>query len=161
MLSTSVEILLVEDNPNDEMLAMHAFRKQNLANNIHVVRDGAEALDFVFCTGGYANRTAENPRVILLDLKLPLIDGLDVLRRIRSNPLTRFIPVVVLTSSSEERDLVESYKLGVNSYIVKPVDFEQFNEVARHLGYYWLLLNKQPRSVNESSSETTLQPASA
>lgn len=138
------EILLVEDNPNDEMLALHAFKKHNLANKIHVVRDGAEALEFIFCTGGYADRHFENPRVILLDKKLPLVDGMEVLREIRADPRTRMIPVVMLTSSAEDRDVIESYQLGVNSYIVKPVDFDQFSETVRQLGYYWLLINKQP-----------------
>jgi two-component system response regulator len=161
MVDRDVEILLVEDNPNDEKLALHAFAKQNIANHVYVVRDGLEAMDFIFCTGVYADRTIGNPNVILLDLKLPLVDGLEVLRRIRSDARTRLVPVVVLTSSNEECDLVESYKLGVNSYIVKPVDFEQFNEVAKHLGYYWLLLNKQPSSVNESSSEIIPQSVSA
>src|SRR5476651_877861 len=139
-----VEILLIEDNPNDEMLALHAFKKHNLANKVHVVRDGAEALEFVFCTGAYTQRPSENPRVILLDKKLPLVDGMEVLRKIRADPRTRLVPVVMLTSSAEERDIIESYNLGVNSYIVKPVDFEQFSEIARQLGYYWLLINKQP-----------------
>jgi two-component system, response regulator len=151
---TGVEILLVEDNANDEMLALHAFKRQKIANKVHVVRDGAEALDYVFCTGAYSNRRIENPKVILLDLKLPKVDGIEVLRLIRSDPRTRLVPVVVLTSSNEECDVTETYKLGVNSYIVKPVDFEQFNEVAKHLGYYWLLLNRQPTSVNGSSPET-------
>src|ERR1700734_4260511 len=114
-----IEILLVEDNPNDEMLALHAFKKHNLANKVHVVRDGAEALEFVFCTGAYAERTFENPRVILLDKKLPLVDGMEVLREIRADPRTHLIPVVMLTSSAEDSDLIESYQLGVNSYIVK------------------------------------------
>jgi two-component system response regulator len=139
-----VEILLVEDNPNDELLALHAFKKHNLANKVHVVRDGAEALDFVFCRGAYGDRHFVNPRIILLDKKLPLVDGMEVLREIRSDPRTRLIPVVMLTSSAEERDMIESYELGVNSYIVKPVNFEQFSETARQLGYYWLLVNKQP-----------------
>jgi two-component system response regulator len=154
MIDSGIEILLVEDNPNDEMLALHAFAKQKIVNNVHVVRDGAEALEYIFCTGAYAERRIENPKVILLDLKLSKVDGIEVLRQIRQDPRTRFVPVVVLTTSSEERDLIEAYKLGVNSYIVKPVDFEQFNEVARHLGYYWLLLNRQPTSANGSSSET-------
>ncbi|PDW00833.1 response regulator [Candidatus Viridilinea mediisalina] len=142
-----VEILLVEDNPNDIRLTLHAFKRQNIINQIHVVRDGAEALDFLFGTGDYAGRQLEHgPRVILLDLKLPLVDGLEVLRRIKHDPRTRSIPVVVLTSSAEERDVVSSYELGVNSYIVKPVDFEQFTEVARSLGMYWLLLNYSPQS---------------
>jgi two-component system, response regulator len=144
MNDKSIEILLVEDNPNDEMLALHAFKKHNLANKVHVVRDGVEALEFLFCTGAYAQRHFENPRVILLDKKLPLVDGMEVLRAIRADPRTCLIPVVMLTSSAEERDVIESYELGVNSYIVKPVDFEQFSETARHLGYYWLLVNKQP-----------------
>jgi two-component system, response regulator len=140
-----IEILLVEDNPNDLALTLRAFKKNNLANHIHVVRDGAEALEFIFCTGAYANRNIENgPKMILLDLKLPLVDGLEVLRRIKSDPRTQRIPVVVLTSSREERDMVESYQLGVNSYIVKPVDFEQFTASVRTLGMYWLLLNQPP-----------------
>jgi two-component system response regulator len=148
MNDKSIEILLVEDNPNDEMLALHAFKKHNLANKVHVVRDGAEALEFVFCTGAYAQRHFENPRVILLDKKLPLVDGMEVLRAIRADPRTHLIPVVMLTSSAEERDVIESYQLGVNSYIVKPVDFEQFSETARHLGYYWLRVNKQPSEAS-------------
>jgi two-component system response regulator len=144
MSEESVEILLVEDNPHDEMLALHAFKRHNLANKIHVVRDGAEALEFIFRTGNYAQRGPENPRVILLDKKLPLVDGMEVLRQIRADPRTRPIPVVMLTSSAEERDLIESYQLGVNSYIVKPVDFDQFSETIRQLGYYWLLVNRQP-----------------
>jgi len=143
-----IEILLVEDNQADEMLALHAFKKHNFANKVHVVRDGAEALEYVFCTGVYADRHFENPRVILLDKKLPLVDGMEVLRQIRADPRTRLIPVVMLTSSAEDRDIIESYQLGVNSYIVKPVNFEQFSETARQLGYYWLLVNKQPVEVS-------------
>jgi two-component system, response regulator len=148
MTENTVEILLVEDNPNDEMLALHAFKKHNLANKVHVVRDGAEALEFIFCTGAYATRQFINPRVILLDKKLPLVDGMEVLRELRADPRTRLVPVVMLTSSAEDRDVIESYQLGVNSYIVKPVDFEQFSETARQLGYYWLLINKQPSEVS-------------
>lgn len=145
--SQRVEILLVEDNSNDIRLTLHAFKRQNIINQIHVVRDGSEALDFLFGTGNYAGRQLDHgPRVILLDLKLPLVDGLEVLRRIKQDPRTKSIPVVVLTSSSEERDVVASYALGVNSYIVKPVDFEQFTEVTRSLGLYWLLLNHAPLS---------------
>ncbi len=140
-----VEILLVEDNHHDEELTLHALRQNHLTNNIHVVRDGAEALEFIFCTGAYEDRSIVNgPKVILLDLKLPLVDGLEVLRQIKSDARTRSTPVVVLTSSSEERDVVESYRLGVNSYIVKPVDFERFTESVRELGMYWALLNHPP-----------------
>jgi two-component system response regulator len=142
-------------------LALHTFKRQKIANDVHVVRDGAEALEYIFCTGAFAERTIENPKVILLDLKLPKVDGIEVLRQIRNDPRTRFVPVVVLTSSNEERDVVETYALGVNSYIVKPVDFEQFNEVARHLGYYWLLLNRQPAAVHVSSPPLTPELASA
>jgi len=140
-----VEILLVEDNPNDLELALYALKRNNIANSIHVARDGTEALDFIFAQGEYVHRRLEDvPKLILLDLKLPKIDGLEVLKRIKSDPRTRIIPVVVLTSSTEERDIIESYQLGVNSYITKPVDFEQFTEVVRQLGFYWLLLNKRP-----------------
>jgi two-component system response regulator len=140
-----VEILLVEDNPNDLELALYALKRNNIANFIHVARDGAEALDFIFAQGEYAGRRIEDgPKLILLDLKLPKIDGLEVLKRVKSDPRTRIIPVVVLTSSTEERDIVESYQLGVNSYITKPVDFEQFTEVVRQLGFYWLLVNRRP-----------------
>jgi two-component system response regulator len=140
-----VEILLVEDNPSDVELTLHALRRQNIANRVHVVRDGAEALDYIYCTGDYADRSIkECPRVILLDLKLPKVNGLEVLERIKSDPRTKRIPVVVLTSSHEERDIVQSYDLGVNSYITKPVDFDQFAEAVRQLGLYWLLLNEPP-----------------
>lgn len=145
MSKNIVEILLVEDNRHDEELTLHALRQNHLTNNIHVVRDGAEALEFIFCTGAYEERSIANgPKVILLDLKLPLVDGLEVLRQIKSDARTRATPVVVLTSSSEERDVVESYRLGVNSYIVKPVDFEQFTDSVRELGMYWALLNHPP-----------------
>jgi two-component system response regulator len=145
MIEHGIEILLVEDNPSDIKLALHAFKKHNLANKIHVVRDGKEALEFVFCTGAYADRSIEDhPKVILLDLKLPLVDGLEVLRRIRADPRTCTIPIVVLTSSREDPDIAESYRLWINSYIVKPVDFDQFTEAVRQLGFYWLLLNQPP-----------------
>jgi CheY-like chemotaxis protein len=141
----SVEILLVEDNPDDVELALHALKKGHVANRIEVVRDGAEALDFIFCTGAYARRTPDNgPRIVLLDLKLPKVDGLEVLRRMKGDSRTRAIPVIMMTSSREERDIVESYRLGVNSYIVKPVDFEQFLEAVQQIGLYWLLLNHPP-----------------
>ena len=140
MNHSPIEILLVEDNPNDVELALHALKKNNLSNRIEVVRDGAEALDFIFGKEADSNR----PKVILLDLKLPKVDGLEVLKRLKSDPQTRSIPVVMLTSSREECDIVKSYQLGVNSYIVKPVDFEQFTEAVRQLGLYWLLMNQPP-----------------
>ncbi|MBK9094312.1 MAG: response regulator [Anaerolineae bacterium] len=144
-MNGQVEILLVEDNPNDAELALRALKKNNLANNVAVVTDGEEALDFVFARGAYSHRKIENgPKVILLDLKLPKVDGLEVLRAIKSDPVTRIIPVVVLTSSKEERDIVESYKLGANSYIVKPVEFDKFVAAVKDLGLYWLLLNQPP-----------------
>ena len=145
MNETAIEILLVEDNPNDVELTLHALKKNNLANRVEVVHDGAEALEFIFCTGAYAHRSIEHgPKVILLDLKLPKVDGLEVLRQVKADPRTAAIPVVALTSSREERDVVESYQLGVNSYIVKPVKFEQFTESVRQLGLYWVLLNERP-----------------
>lgn len=141
-----VDLLLVEDNPHNIELTLHTFRSYNFANHVYVVRDGAEALEFVFCTGAYADRRFEDtPKVILLDLKLPKVDGLEVLRRVKGDPRTQMIPVVVLTSSAEERDIVESYQVGVNSYIVKPVNFEQLAETVRQLGLYWLLMNQALR----------------
>lgn len=138
-------ILLVEDNPADAELTLHALRKENVGNLIDVVSDGEEALDYIFCRGRYASRSpVDSPRLILLDLKLPKIDGLQVLREIKGDPHTRAIPVVILTSSKEERDLVESYQLGVNSYIQKPVDFNQFRETVKQLGLYWLVVNQAP-----------------
>jgi CheY-like chemotaxis protein len=143
--NTSVEILLVEDNPQDLELALRALRKANVTNRIQVARDGAEALEFIFCEGPHAGRKIEDtPRVILLDLKLPKVDGMEVLTRVKTDPRTRAIPVVVLTSSKEQNDVVESYQLGVNSYIVKPVNFERFVEAVQQLGMYWLLLNQPP-----------------
>lgn len=145
MVANEVEILLVEDNPSDEELTVHALRKENLANRIHVVRDGEEALDFIFCRGMYEGRTFEAPpRLILLDLKLPKVEGLDVLRQIKKDARTEPIPVVVLTSSREESDLIESYKMGVNSYIQKPVDFDQFRKTVQQVGLYWLVVNQPP-----------------
>jgi two-component system response regulator len=140
-----LEILLVEDNASDEELAIRALKKQKVVNVVHVVRDGAEALEFLFCEGRYTARDPQRPpKVVLLDLKLPLVDGLEVLRQMKADPRTRTIPVVVLTSSREGPDVAEAYRLGVNSYIVKPVDFEQFAEAVRQVGLYWMLLNQTP-----------------
>jgi two-component system, response regulator len=140
-----VEILLVEDTPGDLELALRALRKANLVNHIEVARDGEEAIEFIFCEGAHAARSVEDgPKLILLDLKLPKVDGLEVLRRIKSDPRTKAIPVVVLTSSKEQSDVVASYHLGVNSYIVKPVNFDQFAAAVQQLGMYWLLLNHPP-----------------
>jgi two-component system response regulator len=138
-------ILLVEDNPDDEALTLRAFRKHNVANEVVVARDGAEALDYLFASGAHEGRdVADLPQVVLLDLKLPKIDGLEVLRRIRADPRTQLLPVVILTSSKEERDLIEGYRYGANSYVRKPVNFDEFVEAARQLGLYWLLHNEPP-----------------
>jgi two-component system, response regulator len=140
-------ILLVEDNPDDEVLTLHALRKNNIGNKIYVARDGAEALDFLFCQNQYADRDPrETPQLILLDIKLPKMDGLEVLRRIREDERTSLLPVVILTSSKEQQDLVEAYRNRANSYMRKPVDFTQFAESVRQLGLYWLVLNQVPRS---------------
>jgi len=139
-------ILLVEDNPDDVALTLRALKQNNIRNEVVVARDGAEALDYLFGKGIYANRDiAVFPQVILLDLKLPKVDGLEVLRQIRSNPKTKLLPVVILTSSKEEQDLLKGYETGANSYIRKPVNFEQFVEAVRHLGLYWLVLNEIPQ----------------
>jgi two-component system response regulator len=139
------EILLVEDNPGDVELTLRAFRESNIANGVVVVRDGVEALDYLFATGQYAMREdAPLPQVVLLDLELPRIDGLQVLQRLRANPKTRLLPIVILTSSVEQRDLVSGYRFGANSYIRKPVDFQEFVEAVRQLGLYWMLLNQPP-----------------
>ena len=142
---TTNPILLVEDNPDDEALTLRAFRKNNVKNEVIVARDGAEALDYLFGTGTYANRDVTMvPQIVILDLKLPKIDGLEVLRRMRAAPQTKLLPVVILTSSNEERDLLEGYGLGANSYVRKPVDFAEFVDAVRQLGLYWLLLNERP-----------------
>jgi two-component system, response regulator len=137
---TEIEILLVEDNPDDVELCLHALRKEKLSNMIHVARDGQEALDFLFDRAERAPETL--PKLVLLDLKLPKVDGIQVLREVKNNPLTRCIPVVVLTSSREERDLVDSYWLGVNSYLQKPVDFDQFRDMVKQMGFYWMVVNQ-------------------
>ena len=140
-------ILLVEDNPDDEELTLRALKKNNIQNEVVIARDGVEALDYLFGTGAYAGRDTSNvPSVTLLDLKLPKVDGLEVLKRLRADERTKFLPVVILTSSKEEQDLLNGYKFGANSYIRKPVDFAQFMEAVRNLGLYWLLLNESPPS---------------
>jgi CheY-like chemotaxis protein len=149
-VSPTIEILLVEDNPNDVELTLHAFEKHNLANRIHVARDGAEALDFLFTVG--PDSELAPPKIVLLDLKLPKVDGLEVLRAIRGSARLRNLPVVILTSSREEKDIVESYELGVNSYIVKPIEFEKFVEAVHTVGLYWLLLNEPPPQTKSNGS---------
>jgi CheY-like chemotaxis protein len=145
MSSQEVDILLVEDNQDDLELTLHALRKERLANRIQVSRDGEEALDFLFCRNSFAERSPDQPpRLVLLDLKLPKVDGMEVLKQLKADARTRTIPVVILTSSKEERDLVSGYNLGVNSYIQKPVDFDQFRETVKRVGMYWLLVNQAP-----------------
>ena len=140
-----IQILLVEDNPEDRDLTIMSLQRNKLANRIEVARDGEEALDFLFCRGAFADRKFDDaPQVVLLDIKLPKVDGLEVLREMKSDSRTKAIPVVVMTSSAEQRDMIESYRLGVNSYIQKPVDFAKFQQVVKDLGYYWLAVNQSP-----------------
>lgn len=149
-MNASLDILLVEDSQDDIDLALHALRQGKLANSIFVVRDGEEALDFLFCRGAHSQRSFDNPpKLVLLDLKMPKVDGLQVLKQVKSDPRTKPIPVVIMTSSREERDLIEGYNAGVNSFIQKPVDFEQFRETVKTLGLYWLVVNQLP--VNHES----------
>lgn len=144
-MAKGVEILLVEDNPKDVKLTLHALQTKKLAGHIDVARDGEEALDYLFCRGWHSSRSIDDPpRLVLLDLKLPKVDGLEVLRAIKEDPHTKAIPVVILTASREEKDLVEGYRLGVNAYIQKPVDFDQFQKIVEQLGLFWLVLNQQP-----------------
>ena len=155
--SDVVEILLVEDNAADAELALHALEKNKLANSVQWVKDGVEALDFLFCRGAFAERGPDGrPALVLLDLKLPKIDGLQVLREVKQDPRTKAIPIVVLTTSKEERDLVDSYTLGVNSYIQKPVNFSEFQNVVRQLGMYWLLVNSKPPAAAFRSAEARI-----
>ena len=145
MNSGKLDILLVEDNQDDMDLALHALKREKLANNIFVVRDGEEALDFLFCRGAFTHRSFDHPpKLVLLDLKLPTVDGMEVLKQAKSDPRTKIIPVVIMTSSKEERDLVAGYNLGANSYIQKPVDFDQFRETVKNVGLYWLVTNQPP-----------------
>ena len=147
MNSDDTDILLVEDSRDDAELAIHALRREHLANNIFIARDGEEGLDFLFCRGPFAARSFEHPpKLVLLDLKLPKVDGIEVLRQLKQDPRTKAIPVVVLTSSREEQDLVRSYDLGANSYIQKPVDFEQFRQTVKTVGLYWMVINQRPAS---------------
>ena len=146
MMNTGeLDILLVEDNQDDMDLALHALRREKLANRIFVVRDGEEALDFLFCRGVYADRMFDRPpKLVLLDLKLPKVDGLEVLKQLKGDSRTKNIPIVIMTSSKEERDMVSGYNLGANSYIQKPVDFDQFRETVKNVGLYWLVVNQPP-----------------
>ncbi len=148
---TNKNILLVEDNPDDVELTLRALKQYNIRNEIAVVRDGAEALDYLFTTGAYADRdTSVMPAVVILDLKLPKVDGLEVLQRMRGDERTKLVPVVILTSSKEERDMINGYKFGANSYVRKPVDFTQFVEAARQLGLYWLVINEPPPKIKRT-----------
>lgn len=155
MVEHELEVLLIEDNEADVELTLHALQNENVGNKIQIARDGEEALDFLFCRGAYSDRTTDvPPKLILLDLKLPKVDGMEVLRTIKNDPRTRSIPVVILTSSREERDLVNSYDLGVNSYIQKPVDFDQFRQTVKQLGLYWLVANEPaPRGAFSTNGE--------
>jgi two-component system, response regulator len=152
-MTQEMDILLIEDNPEDVEITLRAFRKHHIANKIHVVRDGEEALECLFSIGRYAEGSpCQNTRLILLDLKLPKVDGLEILQKVKSDPRTRHIPVVVLTSSREEEDLAKSYNYGVNSYVVKPVDFAQFSDAVRQVGLYWMLLNHVPAELSMDSA---------
>jgi CheY-like chemotaxis protein len=160
MNSEKLDILLVEDNQDDADLALHALRREKLANNIFVVRDGEEALDFLFCRGEYAERSFDHPpKLVLLDLKLPKVNGMEVLKLVKSDPRTRTIPIVIMTSSKEDRDLVAGYHLGANSYIQKPVDIDQFRETVKSVGLYWLVTNQPPIAPAVPEAEDSQHPA--
>ena len=154
----SVDILLIEDNPHDAELTVRALRKANVVNHVLVLADGAAATEFLFGDGAPARTTPRTPKVILLDLNLPKISGLELLRRIKADERTKLIPVVILTSSKEEQDVVESYRLGVNSYVVKPIEFESFAHAVQQLGLYWLLLNQPPRLGANGQGESPSEP---
>jgi two-component system, response regulator len=157
MTSTEVDILLVDDSQNDVDLTLHALRSENLANTVFVARDGEEALDFLFCSGPHAERSLEHPpKLVLLDLKLPKVDGMQVLKQVKSDARTKNIPVVMMTSSREERDLVSGYALGVNSYLQKPVDFDEFRKMVKLLGLYWLVINQPPAANGKLIAEQAL-----
>jgi two-component system response regulator len=158
-MNTIHDILLVEDSQNDIDLALYALREERLANDIFVVRDGKQALDFLFCRGAFGERSFNHPpKLVLLDLKLPKVDGLQVLKELKNDARTKTIPVVIMTSSNEDRDLVESYNLGVNSYIQKPVDFDQFRKTVKTLGLYWLVVNQSPTKTSERPELPTEHP---
>ena len=155
-MNSAVDILLVEDSQDDIDLALHALRQGKLANSIFVVRDGEEALDFLFCRGAYSERSFDHPpKLVLLDLKMPKVDGLQVLKQVKNDPRTRTIPVVIMTSSKEERDLLEGYNAGVNSFIQKPVDFDEFRRMVKSLGMYWLMVNQAPVADTGQTPKTS------
>lgn len=157
--NNEIDILLVEDNPDDLELTLHALRREHLANNIFAVRDGEEAVEFLFCTGRFRHRNfAHPPRLVLLDLKLPKLTGLEVLKLVKQDPRTKTLPIIVLTSSKEERDLVASYNLGANSYIQKPVDFDSFREIVKSTGLYWMVINQRPLSNPVHAAKAATQP---
>ncbi len=159
MPTTGVEILLVDDSPEDMELTLYALRREHLANQIQPARDGEEALDFLFCQGKFADRTTtQQPRLVLLDLKLPKVDGIEVLRQMKNDPRTKAIPVVILTSSREERDIVSGYELGANSYIQKPVDFDKFRDTVKQLGLYWLVTNQTPNTSGVGKAASQGEP---